>query len=115
MQAERPKAIRGGPIADVVLRMRAMLESDKVMFEIYREAGYGQRYGVVYFTELNEHNKEAEINRAMAGEHFYDGFLRGKTNKPGKAVIAKFIERLNSGEAITPQELEAGLADYLVA
>ena len=41
------------------------MTSNKVMFEIYREAGYGRKYRVVYFTELNEHNKEAEINRAL--------------------------------------------------
>jgi hypothetical protein len=90
-----------------------MFESDKIMFEIYREAGYGRQYGVVYFTELTEHNKEAEINRAMAGEHFYDGFLKGARNKPGKAVISDFLERLNNGESISPEQLEAGLADFL--
>ena len=90
-----------------------MFESDKVMFEIYREADYARQYGVVYFTELNEHNKETEINRAMAGEHFFDGFLKGARNKPGKAVIAQFLERLNNGESISPEQVEAGLAEYL--
>jgi len=90
-----------------------MFESDKIMFEIYREAEYGQRYGVVYFTELNEHNKEKEINRAMAGEHFYDGFLKGTSNKSAKAAISEFIERLNSGEPISPEQVEAGLGEYL--
>ena len=27
------------------------MTSNKVMFEIYREAGYGRKYRVVYFTE----------------------------------------------------------------
>ena len=45
------------------------------MFEIYRETTYTGKYRVVYFTELQDHDKETEINRAMAGEHFYDGFL----------------------------------------
>ncbi len=30
-----------------------MRESEKVMFEIYREASYNRRYKVVYFTEAN--------------------------------------------------------------
>ena len=46
------------------------------MFEVYRDVTYGTRYRVVYFTELQDHNKELEINRAMAGEHFVDGFIR---------------------------------------
>ena len=46
-------------------------ESDKIMFEIYRETTYTGKYRVVYFTELQDHNKETEISRAMAGEHFY--------------------------------------------
>jgi len=44
-------------------------ESEKIMFEIYRESTYSGEYRVVYFTELQDHNKEAEINRAAAGEH----------------------------------------------
>ena len=40
-----------------------MFTGDQVMFEIYREAGYDRRFKVVYFTELNEHNRETEINR----------------------------------------------------
>ena len=48
------------------------MESDKVMFEIYREPDFNRAYRVVYFTELGEHNKEYEINRALAGEHFYE-------------------------------------------
>ena len=51
-------------------------EFDKIMFEIYRETEYTGKYRVVYFTELQDHNKESEINHAMAGEHLYDGFLR---------------------------------------
>jgi len=37
-------------------------EAAKVMFEIYREAGYGRKYCAVYFTELDENNKETEIS-----------------------------------------------------
>ncbi len=87
-------------------------ESDKVMFEVYREEGYSRRYRVVYFTELEERNKEAEINAALAGEHFYDGFLQDKHNKDGKQVIDSVIGRLNAGETITPQDLENMLKPY---
>ena len=90
-----------------------MLEADKVMFEIYREAQYTGKYRVVYFTELGDHNKEWEINRALAGEHFYDGFIKNWRKDHAKAIIDRFIERLNDGEALTPQHLEEELKDYM--
>jgi hypothetical protein len=52
-----------------------LFESDKVMFEIYRETEYTGQYRVCYFTELQDHNKETEINHALAGEHDYDGYV----------------------------------------
>ncbi|HJZ69846.1 MAG TPA: hypothetical protein VKF81_17100 [Blastocatellia bacterium] len=90
-----------------------MRNSDKIMFEVYREASYNRRYKVVYFTELNEHNKEFEINRAMAGDHFFDGFLRDATKEGAKAIIDRTLERLNEGEQVRPEELERELTGYL--
>ena len=90
-----------------------MRESEKVMFEIYREASYNRRYKVVYFTELNEHNKEMEINRAMSGEHFFDGYLKGANKEEAKAVIDRTLERLNNDEVVRPEELERELISYL--
>lgn len=87
-------------------------ESDKIMFEVYREEGYSRRYRVVYFTELDEHNKEAEINAALAGEHFYDGFLQDRHSKDGKQVIDSVIRRLNAGEILTPDDLEGLLEPF---
>ncbi len=89
------------------------MQADKVMFEIYREAGYNQRFRVLYFTELNDHNRETEINRAMAGEHFYDGFIRNPKKDEAKKAIDEIIGRLNSGEDIRPSELEQRLQGYL--
>lgn len=90
-----------------------MRDSDKIMFEIYREGSYNRSYKVVYFTELNEHNKEFEINRAMAGDHFFDGFLRDATKEEAKVIIDRTLERLNGGEQIRPEELERELTGYL--
>ena len=90
-----------------------MSESDKTMFEIYREASYNRRYKVVYFTELNEYNKETEINRAMAGDHFFDGFLNGVCKDEAKAIIDHALLRLNNGEQVRPDELERELSGYL--
>ena len=88
------------------------MESDKVMFEIYRESSYNRKYRVIYFTELNEHNKEYEINRALSGEHFYDGFIRNFKKDDAKHVIDDLLKRMNSGETLTPQEFERALAEY---
>lgn len=84
--------------------------SDRTMFEIYREADYGRQFRVVYFTELDEHNKEAEINRAMAGEHFFDGFLRDLRKDEGKRRINEIVARLNKGESLTVDDVERELA-----
>ncbi|MGH9327031.1 MAG: hypothetical protein ACRD2B_10170 [Terriglobia bacterium] len=90
-------------------------ESDKIMFEIYKEITYQGRYKVVYFTELQDHNKEFEISRAMAGEHFFDGFLRGFKKEEAKELIQKLLERLNSGESLSASAIETELNPYLAS
>ncbi len=90
-----------------------MMEADKVMFEIYRESTYTGKYQVVYFTELDEHNKEHEINRALAGEHFYDGFIKNFRKDEAKEIINGLLKRLNDGEKLTPDDIESALENYL--
>jgi hypothetical protein len=85
----------------------------KVMFEIYRESGYDRRYRVVFFTELDEHNKHEEITRATAGEHYYDGFLRETALAEAKRAIAGLLERCNRGDVPEPGEVGQLLAEYL--
>jgi hypothetical protein len=92
-----------------------VLDADKVMFEIYRENQYSGKYRVVYFTELTELNKEWEINRALAGEHFYDGFIKNWRKDKAKAIIDGFLQRLNDGENLTPQQLEEELREFIPA
>lgn len=89
-----------------------MLDTNKIMFEIYRETYSGQ-YRVVYFTELNDHNRETEISKALAGEHFYDGFIKEFRKEQAKQIIDRILERLSNGEAVEPDEVERALADYL--
>jgi hypothetical protein len=105
----RMRMLKPAPLLIEIL----MRESEKVMFEIYREASYNRRYKVVYFTELNEHNKESEINRAMAGDHFLDGFLNGARKDDAKAIIDRALMRLNEGEQVRPDELERELDGFL--
>jgi hypothetical protein len=93
--------------------MALAIESDKVMFEIYRESEFGRQYRVVYFTELDEHNKEKEINEAMRGEHVFDGFLRNYTKQEGKRVVAAIVERLNSGQSVSAADIERELKPFM--
>jgi hypothetical protein len=88
------------------------LATERIMFEIYRETTYSGRYRVIYFTELNDHNRDTEINRALAGEHFYDGFIKGSWKDRAKNIIAEFVAKLNDGEAVDPQSLAEALAPY---
>jgi hypothetical protein len=90
------------------------IESDKIMFEVYRETGFDRRYKVVFYTELDEHDRDAQIGAAFAGEHFYDGFVHGGNAAAAKEVLSAFVGRLNSGFAATAEELEALLSAFLV-
>ena len=90
-----------------------MAESDKIMFEIYREADYGRKYRVVYFTELDEHNKEAEISRAMVGQHLFDGFIVDRAAPQAKEAISAIIGRLNDGESLDEEQVGKILLPYL--
>ena len=90
-----------------------LFESDKVMFEIYRETEYTGQYRVVYFTELQDHNKETEINHALAGEHFFDGFIKNYRKDEAKEIISSILARLNSGERLDAQEVERELGDHI--
>ncbi len=90
-----------------------VFEADKIMFEVYRESTYSGKYRVVYFTELQDHNKEHEISRAMAGEHFYDGFIRNYRKEQAKETIGKLLARLNEGEKLSPADFERELQPFL--
>jgi hypothetical protein len=94
--------------------MSLAFKSEKVMFEIYREPSFNRRYRVVYFTELDDHNRDSEINDAMRGEHIFDGYFRNYTKEEAKRVVAGIVDRLNRGEAIGPAEIERELKAFLV-
>jgi hypothetical protein len=91
------------------------LATDRIMFEIYRESTYSGRYRVVYFTELNDHNRDTEINRALAGEHFYDGFIRSFRKDEAKKIIDAVLSRLNEGKSVDPNALAEALSPYTYA
>lgn len=89
------------------------LISEKIMFEIYRDPEYDGLYRVVYFTELDDHNKEFEIDRALAGEHVYDGFLSADHIDQAKDLIDQWLDRLNSGQRPDTLAFEQALTDFM--
>ena len=80
-------------------------ESDKIMFEIYKDTQYNQNYRVVYYTELNEHNKHTEIARAMSGLSLYNGFIKDYKKDEAKKIIDEIIDSLNKGEEMTTEQI----------
>ena len=92
-----------------------MTDADRIMFEIYKDSSDLWTYHVVYFTELDDHNKEREIARAMEGEHLFDGFFLASAAQPAKNAIVGILERLNSGEELSESQVADLLSPYLVS
>jgi predicted DNA binding protein len=85
---------------------------DKIMFEIYKDISRNGNYQVIYFTELDDHNREVEINRAANGEHIYDGFILNRGKDRAKLVLGSILERLNNGEQLHATDIERELQPY---
>src|SRR5262249_38150380 len=116
LRDKTPPAAGPPPTLEACDTLELMLfEADKVMFEIYRETEYTGQYRVVYFTELQDHNKESEINHALAGEHFYDGFIKNFRKEEAKEIIKGILDRLNNGERLPATEVESALGEPLAA
>lgn len=86
---------------------------DKIMFEIYKENIYSDRYRVVYFSELDDHNKDKEIDRAMKGDHFFDGFILSLKKDRAMKQIEDILEKLNDGETLDDQYMNKYLEEFL--
>jgi len=87
-------------------------ESDKIMFEIYKDTLYNKNYRVVFYTELNEHNKHAEISRAMAGDHIFDGFIKDYKKDEAKKIIEAIVNELNEGKELSTTTIKDRLKEY---
>ena len=85
---------------------------DRVMYEIYREEGYGQKIRVVYYTLLEEHQRDIEITRAMAGEHIYDGFFPAHRQTDAQQAIDAVVARIDAGESLTEPQIDELLSPY---
>ena len=83
------------------------------MFEIYKEKAYTGEYRVVYFSELDDHNKDIETDRAMKGDHFFDGFILTLKKERAMKQIEDIVSRLNEGETLDDQYLNMQLKEFL--
>lgn len=88
--------------------------SAKSMFEIYRQKDFNRKFKLIIYTELNEHNKEAEINRAMDGESVFDGFLKDSKKEEAKKILKEILDEMNKKEeALSEDEIKTKLEEYL--
>ncbi|MBS1515712.1 MAG: hypothetical protein JSS63_11815 [Bacteroidetes bacterium] len=88
--------------------------SEKSMFEIYREKGFNRKFKLIIYTELNEHNKETEINRALDGDTVFDGFLKDSRKEEAKKILKGIIDEMNTTEnAISEDTIREKLSEYL--
>ncbi len=92
-----------------------MARGEKIMFEIYRDTTYSDEFRVVFFTELTERNRENEIQRAMKGEHVFDGYIPGAGYHEARRAIDTIVGRMNSGERLTREDIERALETHLVS
>lgn len=93
--------------------MTVATDEKRVMFEIYRDAEDAGKYRVVYFTELGEHERELEIASAFRGDHVFDGFILTRERINAKRAINVLLERLNSGEPVTQDDMARELRPFM--
>lgn len=88
------------------------------MFEIYRESGYNRAFRSIFYTELEEHGRDAEIARAASGETIFSGFLADATKDEARTIVQRIVDDLNAMDedeaAVDPREIAARLREYLV-
>ncbi|MBX7045149.1 MAG: hypothetical protein K1X86_04850 [Ignavibacteria bacterium] len=88
--------------------------SEKSMFEIYREKGFNRKFKLIIYTELNEHNKETEINRALDGDTVFDGFLKDSRKEEAKKILKDMISEMNMNEnTLSEEAIREKLSEYL--
>ncbi len=88
-----------------------MAVGDKTMFEIYRDAHNPAEVDVIYFTELEEHERDRVLARIASAESIFRGFLRDETKDEAKRRIAELLARAHGD--VDRDAVAAALAPYL--
>ena len=94
------------------------MSDDRTMFEIYRESDYNRAFHSIFYTDLDEHVRDAEIAKAMAGETVYTGYVADERKEDARHAIDAIVDALNDADedddVLSAAEIERRLADYLV-
>ena len=94
-----------------------MADDKKTMFEIYRESDYNRAFRYIFYTDLEEHGRDAEIAKAASGFTVFCGYLDDTTKEKARTTIETIVEELNDmdeDEAGMPREtIATRLASYL--
>ena len=75
-----------------------MAASDKTLFEIYRGGAFDPRFHCIFYTDLEEHERERMIAKAAAGEPVFSGFVADDRKAEARSVIDAWLEELNDGD-----------------
>jgi dihydropteroate synthase len=94
-----------------------MAADDKTMFEIYRESDYNRAFHYIFYTELEEHGRDAEIARAASGQTVFTGYLADARKEQARAVVEAIVDELNDmdddADAPPAEAIAERLAPYL--
>lgn len=92
--------------------------SDKTMFEIYRGGDYDRSFRCIYYTDLEEHQRDKEVAKAAAGQPLFSGYLADASKDEARSVIEAILDDLNEGDddevVLSVDQIRARLASYLV-
>ena len=86
---------------------------EKVYFGIYKESGCDKPYRILYFTELDELERDTAMNRFVEGETIYTGFLKKACLDQGKRLLADYVARWNAGTSPIVEELVSSISSCL--
>jgi hypothetical protein len=96
-----------------------MAADERTMFEIYRETDYNRAFHCIFYTELDEHLRDAEIAKAAAGETVYTGFVADDRKEEARSIVLAIVDELNDMDedeaSLSVEEIERRLAEFLVA
>ena len=96
-----------------------MAADDRTMFEIYRETDYNRSFHYIFYTDLDEHEREREIARAANGETVFTGYIDDTRKEAARAIIETIVDELNESDGDTPalsvDAIRSRLRDHLAA
>ncbi|HWB73481.1 MAG TPA: hypothetical protein VG755_00970 [Nannocystaceae bacterium] len=94
-----------------------MAADDRTMFEIYRETDYNRSFHYIFYTDLDEHEREREIAKAANGETVFTGYIDDTRKESARALIEAIVDELNDSDDDAPSlsndAIRTRLGDHL--